>query len=121
MNTKTILGLGAVAGAIYLANNKTARTKTKKAIGLSDGRKGKEALVWKKAKDSDLKLGQEVLYRSINGNIDIGTDTNFKKGKIKKIIKEYGIKLYDVGMGQYTADDLILIRKTSKKSTTKGK
>jgi hypothetical protein len=40
MNTKTILGLGAVAGAIYLANNKTARTKTKKAIGLSNrGRK----------------------------------------------------------------------------------
>jgi 5-bromo-4-chloroindolyl phosphate hydrolysis protein len=36
MNVKTILGLGALGGVIYLATNKPARTKTKKAIGLSD-------------------------------------------------------------------------------------
>jgi predicted kinase len=35
MNTKAILGLGAVAGAIYLANNNPARTKVKKTFGLS--------------------------------------------------------------------------------------
>jgi len=118
MDAKTLLGLGAIGGAIYLATSKKAQAKVKKTTGLSNKPKRKrkvglneEALIFKKTKDSDLRIGKEVLYPSVHGNIDVGLDTNYKKGKIKKITKDYGIKEYHVGSGLYLAKDLVLIRK----------
>jgi hypothetical protein len=55
MNVKTILGLGALGGVVYLATNKSARTKTKKAIGLSDGGKY-DVVIYKSVKGETPKI-----------------------------------------------------------------
>jgi hypothetical protein len=73
MNVKTILGLGALGGVIYLATNKPARTKTKKAIGLSDSfNQGKEPAKIKKLRGIVFKNQYEKIGGSI---IDVQTAT----------------------------------------------
>jgi uncharacterized membrane protein len=37
MDAKTLLGIGAIGGAVYLATSKKAQAKVKKTAGLSDG------------------------------------------------------------------------------------
>jgi len=37
MDAKTLLGIGAIGGAVYLATSKKAQAKVKKTTGLSDG------------------------------------------------------------------------------------
>ena len=114
MDAKTLLGIGAIGGAVYLATSKKAQAKVKKTTGLSNKpKRRRKALIFTNTKDSDLRKGQEVLVASVNGNIDLGHDLNYKRGKIKKISKDdfTGILMYDVGNGRYMANELILIKK----------
>jgi hypothetical protein len=109
MNTKTILGLGAVGGLIYLATNKPALTKTKKAIGLSDGagvkaltkldKKVIMAFIDEKPADSKLLestgkvlngnwLGGSKIASWINGSIRLHELGSKKSDQIHKFIKK---------------------------------
>ena len=68
------------------------------------------ALVWKKTTDADLKVGMEVLVKSVNGTIDLGHDLPYKKAPITAI-RGRGIKRYEIGRGEYLASEITLISK----------
>lgn len=63
MNTKTLLGLGAIGGAIYLATSKKAQAKVKKTTGLSDV--GKDPAKITKLRE----IVKEKQYKRISGSI----------------------------------------------------
>lgn len=64
-----------------------------------------EILLFKKTKDSDLKVGMKVCYSDLNGAY---TNT----GDITDIIEQDGVKLYliNTSMGAYMAEELKLIK-----------
>jgi len=64
-----------------------------------------EILLYKKTKDSDLKVGLQVCYQALNGAYT-------KLGNITDIIEQDGVKLYllNTAMGAYMADELKLIK-----------
>ncbi len=72
----------------------------------------KKVKVFKKTKDSDLKKGDIVAYKDVNGEYS-------KTGEIARIEKQDGILLYGVKGGSYTADELKLVE--AKPSLTKSK
>jgi len=63
-----------------------------------------EILLFKKTKDSDLKVGLQVCYQNLNGGYS-------KLGNITDIIEQDGVKLYllNTAMGAYMAEELKLI------------
>jgi hypothetical protein len=58
MNTKTLLGIGAIGGAVYLATSKKAQAKVKKTTGLSNKGKSSRGL------SSRTKLSQKKFIDS---------------------------------------------------------
>lgn len=64
-----------------------------------------EVLIWKKTKDTDLKVGMRVCYPDTGGAYTI-------TGVITDIIEQDGVKLYLINnaMGAYMADELKLIK-----------
>ena len=120
MDAKTLLGIGAIGGAVYLATSKKAQAKVKKTTGLSNKpKRRRKALIFTNTKDSDLRIGQEVLVASFGGNIDLGHDMNYKRGIIRKVVfDDYsGVLEYDIGngLGRYMANELIIIKGKLKK------
>ena len=63
MNSKTLLGLGAIGGAVYLATSKKAQSKVKKTTGLSDSTKDPAKI--KKLRE----IVKEHQYKRISGKI----------------------------------------------------
>jgi hypothetical protein len=62
-------------------------------------------LLFKKTKDSDLRVGLQVCYKSINGNYGmLGVITDILE---TKPLKEY---ILNTSFGSYTADELKLIK-----------
>ena len=64
-----------------------------------------KVLLFKKTKDADLSIGQEVCYQDLHGSY---TNT----GTITDIIEQDGVKLYllNTAMGAYMADELKLVK-----------
>lgn len=64
-----------------------------------------EILLFKKTKDSDLKVGLQVCYPNQYGGYS-------KLGNITDIIEQDGVKLYllNTSMGAYMAEELKLIK-----------
>jgi len=91
MNAKTLLGLGAIGGAVYLATSKKAQAKVKQTTGLSDKiEKGQNIYVFK---DHN---GYNVLYFNKSQGV-YGRDfydTKAEIDKLKKYWKTSGAKLH---------------------------
>lgn len=99
-----LIGGVLVAGGIYLWISR--KKKGKKGLGLGSV----DVLLFKKPKDSDLKVGMKVAYNDVNGEFT-------KIGTIKS--KEKGLVTLIEG-GQFAPDELRLLKKSNKQKAKKS-
>jgi len=137
MNSKTLLGLGAIGGAIYLATSKKAQAKVKKTTGLSDNSPFKYELkgydedglivissVQRTKSESDKKKKEylkrndvkKVIQKKFKSGLSDGGGKTFKNSlkaysHIKSIVDSNTKSHYEMGSGVYYTGGKIYLDK----------